>query len=164
MSYSLINNGDSGLSVRTTINSLLTDANDGVFIGATGVSGSSGSSGTSGTSPSGGALSASVQTTSSATASMASLSMGTYSVYSIEATVSAYDSSNALGYGAQMFATFKNNGLSTSQISTTDNYEKSDFLSATSHIILNGSNIDIVAIGETSKTINWFVNYSITKI
>jgi hypothetical protein len=48
MNYPLINDGDTGLSIRTTLNDLLQDANDGNF---TGVAGSSGTSGTSGTSP-----------------------------------------------------------------------------------------------------------------
>jgi hypothetical protein len=51
--YTLINNGDSGSSVRTTLNSLLTDVNTGLYIGptgATGLSGTSGISGSSGTS------------------------------------------------------------------------------------------------------------------
>jgi hypothetical protein len=55
MTYSLINNGDSGLDVRTILNSVLTDINDGVIgsagsSGSSGVSGSSGSSGVSGSS------------------------------------------------------------------------------------------------------------------
>jgi hypothetical protein len=51
--YSLINNGDTGLSVRTTLNSLLTDINTGA-VGSAGTSGVSGSSGTSGVSGSSG--------------------------------------------------------------------------------------------------------------
>jgi len=47
--YTLINNGDSGLTARNTINDILTDANNGLFTGATGAAGTSGSSGTSGT-------------------------------------------------------------------------------------------------------------------
>jgi hypothetical protein len=46
--YSLINNGDTGLSVRATLNSLLTDINNGVGLGSSGTSGVAGSSGTSG--------------------------------------------------------------------------------------------------------------------
>lgn len=53
MPYTLINNGDTGLSVRTTLNTLLNDANTGVFTGATGAAGTSGSSGSSGVVPSG---------------------------------------------------------------------------------------------------------------
>ena len=48
--YSLINNGDTGLVVRTTLNDLLGDINNGVYIGPTGADGTSGVSGTSGTS------------------------------------------------------------------------------------------------------------------
>lgn len=140
MSLTQINNGDTGLQARTKINNSFA-AIDALPL------------------PS----SASVQTTSAATASVATLSMGTYSVYSIEAVISAYDSSNQLAYGGQLFATFKNNGLAVTQVSTTDNYEKSDFLSASSHIILD-TDPKIVVVGETGKTINWNINYSITKI
>ena len=46
--YSLINDGDSGLSVRTTLNAVLQDANDGVFTGATGPQGPQGDTGPQG--------------------------------------------------------------------------------------------------------------------
>ena len=52
--YTLINNGDTGLSARTTINSLFTDINNGLYIGPTGAAGTSGSSGSSGTNGSAG--------------------------------------------------------------------------------------------------------------
>jgi len=135
MSFTHINNGDTGLQARTKIN----DAFDAL--------------------PS----SASVQTTNGATTSIATLTMGTYSVYSVQATVSGHDSTNDLAYGSQLFAVFTKNGSTVTQISTTDTYEKSSFTTATSHIYLDGD-IDISVIGEASKTINWVVNYSVTKI
>lgn len=140
MSLTHINNGDTGLQARTKINDSF-DAIDSLPL------------------PS----SASVQTTDGATTSIATLSMGTYSVYSVEATVSGHDSTNDLAYGSQLFAVFTKNGSTVTQISTTDTYEKSSFTTATSHIYLNGD-IDIVVLGESSKTINWVVNYSVTKI
>lgn len=140
MSLTHINNGDTGLQARTKINASF-DAVDSLPL------------------PS----SASVQTTDGATTSIATLSMGTYSVYSVEATVSGHDSTNDLAYGSQLFAVFTKNGSTVTQISTTDTYEKSSFTTATSHIYLNGD-IDIVVLGESSKTINWVVNYSVTKI
>lgn len=48
--YTLIQNGDTGLSVRTTLNSLINDYNVGALNGTSGTSGTSGSSGTAGTS------------------------------------------------------------------------------------------------------------------
>jgi hypothetical protein len=132
--------------------------------GPAGTSGTSGSSGTSGTSPSAsGPLTSSIQTTNGATTSIVSLTMGTYSIFSIEATIAGWDNTNDLGYGSQLFAVFTKNGDSVSQVSTTDTYEKSSFTTATSHIYLDGD-IDIAVIGESEKTINWVVNYSITKI
>ena len=46
--YSLIQNGESGLSVRNTLNSLLQDINDGVYIGPTGPAGEPGPQGIEG--------------------------------------------------------------------------------------------------------------------
>jgi hypothetical protein len=132
--------------------------------GSSGSSGVNGSDGTSGTSPSAsGPLTSSVQTTNGATTSIATLTMGTYSTFSVEAVVSAYDSTNDLAYGSQLFAVFMNDGDSITQVGTTDVYEKTGFSTATSHIYSNG-NIDIAVFGEVSKTINWIVNYSLTKI
>lgn len=140
MSLTQINNGDTGLQARTKINASFT-AIDNLPL------------------PS----SATIQTTNGATTSIASISMGTYSVYSVEATISGYDATNELAYGSQLFATFKKVGSTVSQISTTDVYEKTSFSTATSHLYADGD-ISISVIGEASKTINWIVNYSITKI
>jgi hypothetical protein len=46
--YSLIQNGESGLNVRTTLNSLLDDINNGVYIGPTGPTGPEGPIGETG--------------------------------------------------------------------------------------------------------------------
>lgn len=140
MSLTHINNGDTGLQARTKINASFT-AVDSLPL------------------PS----SASVQTTNGATTSIVTLTMGTYSVYSVEATLSAHDSTNDLAYGSQLFAVFTKNGSTVTKISTTDVYEKSSFTTATSHIYLN-DDIDITVLGESGKTINWVVNYSVTKI
>jgi len=143
MSLTHINNGDTGLQARTKINNAF-DAVDNLPL----------------------PTSALVQTTNGATTSIATISIGTYSVYSVEATISGYDATNDLAYGSQLFATFRKSNISPNpilQISTTDVYEKSEFSTATSHMFVNGD-IDISVIGETSKTINWVVNYSVTKI
>jgi hypothetical protein len=137
MGLTQINNGDTGLVARTKINTSFTTVDDL-------------------------RLSASVQTTNGATTSVATLSMGTYSVYTIEARVAGWDDTNNLAYGSQLFAVFSNNG-GAAQVSTTDTYEKSGFSTATSHIILD-TNPKIVVIGEASKTINWVVDYTVTKI
>jgi hypothetical protein len=137
MGLTQINNGDTGLVARTKINTSFTTVDDL-------------------------RLSASVQTTNGATTSVATLSMGTYSVYTIEARVAGWDDTNNLAYGSQLFAVFSNNG-GAAQVSTTDTYEKSNFATASSHIILD-TNPKIVVIGEASKTINWVVDYIVTKI
>jgi hypothetical protein len=141
MALTQINNGDTGLQARTKINTAF-DTVDNLPL------------------PS----SAAVQTTNGATTSIASLSIGTYSVYSVEAVLSGYDTTNALAYGSQLFGVFKKSGGTTSQVGTTDVYEKTGFSTATSHIYVDGGNVVIYVIGEASKTINWTVNYSVTKI
>jgi len=144
--YSLINNGDTGLSVRTNLNEIIGDINDGTI-------GGGGGSGTT----------AYITTSNGATSSIVTVALGTYSTYNITAKVSGWDSSNSLAYGSELFAVFKKVGGTTTQVSTTDVYEKSNFSTATSHIIVDGD-AKIVVKGETSKTINWVVNYSVVKI
>jgi len=46
--YSLINSGDTGLKVRTTLNEFIQDANDGNFTGVTGATGATGPVGPTG--------------------------------------------------------------------------------------------------------------------
>jgi hypothetical protein len=144
--YSLINNGDTGLSVRNNLNEIIGDINDGTI-------GSGGESGTT----------AYITTTNGATTSIATVALGTYSTYNITAKVSGWDSSNSLAYGSELFGVFKKVGGTTSQVSTTDTYEKSNFATASSHIIVD-TDPKIVVIGEVGKNINWVVNYSVVKI
>ena len=80
MALTQINNGDSGLVARGKINTAFTTVDNLPL-------------------PS----SATVQTTNGATTSIASISLGTYSVNSIEASLSAYDTTNNLAYGSQFF-------------------------------------------------------------
>lgn len=140
MSLTQINNGDTGLQARTKINTAFTTIDNLPVPSST-----------------------YVQTTNGATTSVATLAIGTYSAYFVEASVTAFDSSNGLAYGSKMYGTFKKVGSTTSQVSTTDSFEKSDFSTATSHIIVD-TDVKIVVIGEASKTINWSINYSVTKI
>jgi len=142
MSLTQINNGDSGLDARNAINAAIS-AVDALELQGPQV--------------------AYVQTTNGATTSIATLTMGTFSTFTIEATVAAVDDTNDLVYGSQLFAVFNSADGTPAQVSTTDVYEKSDFSTATSHIILD-TNPKIVVVGETSKTIRWTVKYEITKI
>jgi hypothetical protein len=56
MAYTLINNGDSGFSVRTTLNEIIADANSGAFQGVQGIQGTTGAQGTQGTQGTQGAI------------------------------------------------------------------------------------------------------------
>jgi hypothetical protein len=145
--YSLINNGDTGLSVRNNLNEIIGDINDGTIGGGGGESGTT----------------AYITTTNGATASIAIVALGTYSTFNITAKVSGWDSSNSLAYGSELFGVFKKVGETTTQVSTTDTYEKSNFATASSHIIVD-TDPKIVVIGEVGKNINWVVNYSVVKI
>lgn len=68
-------------------------------------------------------------------------------------------------YGSKMYAVFKYNGATTTQVNTTDKVEKTEFSTATSDIITDGTNIYITVTGETSKSIEWssfYIKYNIT--
>lgn len=138
MPLSTISNGESGLSARNKINAGFA-AIDSIQ------------------------SSAYVTTTTGATATGVTLAIGTYSTFTVEAVISGYDSTNNYAYGSQLFGVFKKVGATSSQISTTDVYEKSDFATASTHIIVD-TDPKIVVIGESGKTINWNINYSVTKI
>lgn len=142
MSLTQINNGDSGLNARNAINAAIS-AVDALELQGPQV--------------------AYVQTTNGATASIAIVALGTYSTFNITAKVSGWDSSNSLAYGSELFGVFKKVGGTTTQVSTTDTYEKSNFATASSHIIVD-TDPKIVVIGEVGKNINWVVNYSVVKI
>lgn len=139
MALTQINNGDTGLVARNAINAAIAQVDE-LRVTAT------------------------VSTTNGATTSIASIDMTGYNTFSIEGIVSAYDTANQYSYGSQIFGVFKNDGLTVTQVSTTDVYEKSNFSTATSHIVVSGGSPTIVVVGETSKTIDWKVNYTITKI
>jgi hypothetical protein len=65
-----------------------------------------------------------------------------------------------LGYGAKLFAVFKNIGGTITQVSTTDKIEKTDFTTATSDIVISGTNIAIQVTGEVGTDIDWQTNFS----
>jgi hypothetical protein len=106
MSYTLIQNGDSGGSVRTTINDLLTDINNGVYIGPTGPAGTNGTSGSSGSSGQTGAAGTSGSSGSSGQSgantfapSIGTWSMATTNFFGIGATAGTF--SIAIGINAR---------------------------------------------------------------
>jgi hypothetical protein len=81
-------------------------------------------------------------------------------VITINANVTAVGSIANLGYGAKLFAVFKNIGGTITQLSTTDKSEKTDFTTATSDIIISGTDIVIQVTGEAATNINWKSNFS----
>jgi hypothetical protein len=89
----------------------------------------------------------------------------TNSVITIEAVVNGWGATNSKAYGGKLFATFKNAGGTVTQLSTTDKSEKTDFTTATSDIVISGTNINIQVTGEASTDINWTsrFNYQISR-
>ena len=82
------------------------------------------------------------------------------SVITINANITAVGSGVNLGYGARLFAAFKNIGGVITQLSTTDKSEKTDFTTATSDIVISGTDIIIQVTGEAATNISWRSNFS----
>jgi len=74
-----------------------------------------------------------------------------------KAYVTAVDTTLTNVYGAELFGVFKNNVGVITQISTTDKVEKTSFITATSDIDTDGTNIRVRVTGELLTTINWEV-------
>ena len=99
-----------------------------------------------------------IQTTTNAVISLFSYvpTTSTKAIY-VKAYVTGVDNTLTNVYGAELFAVFKNNVGTITQISTTDKSEKSIFSTATSDIDTDGTNIRIRVTGETGKIIDWEV-------
>ena len=81
-------------------------------------------------------------------------------VITINANVNGIDIIGNKGYGAKLFAVFKNIGGVITQLSTTDKSEKTDFATATSDIVISGTDIIIQVTGELATNINWQTDFS----
>ncbi len=79
---------------------------------------------------------------------------------SIKALVSAIDSTNAFGYGSELFAVFRKTGAVYTQVSTTDIIEKADSTNTT-NIITDGTDVYIQYTGVIGKTFSWHTTYEI---
>jgi hypothetical protein len=86
------------------------------------------------------------------------------SVITVKAIINGNEDGGGDAYGAELFAVFKNVAGTVTQLSTTDKVEKTDFATATSDIIVSGTNIIIQVTGETATDINWVsrFNYQIS--
>ena len=80
----------------------------------------------------------------------------------VKVRITGYDGTSNNGYGSTIFAVFTNNVTTTTQVSTTDLIEKSDFTTASSDISINGTDIEILLIPDTTYSIVWkvYVEYS----
>jgi hypothetical protein len=81
-------------------------------------------------------------------------------VITVTANINGIGSIVNLAYGAKLFAAFKNIGGTITQLSTTDKSEKTDFTTATSDIIISGTDIVIQVTGELATAINWETDFS----
>lgn len=87
------------------------------------------------------------------------------SVMTIKAIINGSENGGGDVYGAEYFGVFKNLGGTVTRISTLDKSEKTDFATATSDIIISGTDIIIQVTGEAATNINWGArfNYLITQ-
>lgn len=82
-------------------------------------------------------------------------------IYNVNCKVTGLKTNLATGYVANLFAGFRNNAGTLSQIGTTDKIQKSDFTTATSSISVSGTNIIVQVTGEAATTINWTIQLEV---
>ena len=80
---------------------------------------------------------------------------------SINISINAYNITDDTSYGSTIFGVFRWTTSSFTQVSTIDLVEKSEMVTATSTLIVSGTNISVRVTGETGKTINWTINVEI---
>lgn len=68
------------------------------------------------------------------------------------------------GYGATLFAAFKNTAGVVAQLGTTDKSEKTNYSTATSNISVTGTNVVLTVTGEASTTITWVARLNYKRI
>jgi hypothetical protein len=83
-------------------------------------------------------------------------------VITIKAIVNGSDSTGGEFYGAEYFGVFKNVAGTVTRISTLDKSEKTDFSTATTDIVISGTNIIIQVTGEAATTIKWVTRFNYT--
>ena len=87
------------------------------------------------------------------------------SVMTIKAIINGNTVGGGDAYGCEYFGVFKNVGGTVTRLSTLDKSEKTDFPTATSDIIISGTDIIIQVTGQASTNINWVtrLNYQISQ-
>lgn len=96
-----------------------------------------------------------LQTLNATTTTMMSISTISNTGFTIKASLVGIKSDYTKVYGSEMYAVFKNNGGTLTQISTTDVTAKTDFATATSTIDFSGTDVRVRVTGEAATTINW---------
>jgi hypothetical protein len=138
--YSLINNGDTGLQARTKINAIITEVNNTQFFGATG------------------------STTTTSSVELASIPMTGYNGAVIKIDAFGYGATNSNAVGITSFHVFKLFDGGLEPVSTADLYLKTDFTTATLEVTAtNDESIEIRAVGQLDTHINWAISYSVLK-
>jgi hypothetical protein len=87
---------------------------------------------------------------------------GVNTVMTIKAIINGSDNVGGDVYGAEYFGVFKSVGGVVTQISTLDKSEKTDFATATTDIVISGTNIIIEVTGEAATTIKWVTRFNYT--
>ena len=138
--YSLINNGDTGLQARTKINDIINKVNNTQFFDGT----------------------ASTTTTSSSLVS--SIPMTGYNGAVIKIDAFGYGATNSNAVGITSFYVFKLFDGGLEPVSTADLYLKTDFTTASLYVTAtNDVSIEVYVVGEADTDINWVVSYSVLK-
>jgi hypothetical protein len=100
-------------------------------------------------------------TTNAVATTIITLPTLTSKIYNVNCKVSGLKTNLTTGYVANLFAGFRNNAGTLSQIGTTDKIQKSDFTTATSSISVSGTNIIVQVTGEAATTINWTIQLEV---
>jgi len=148
MTYSLINNGDSGLDVRNTLNAVLTDINDGVIVKTNDLI----------------IFGTFSIVDDSVELMLPTIDLSGYTAALIEGVALAQDITNDLAYGNQFYCVWKVSGGELTLVNTTDEYIKTDFTEVAIQFDTNGTNLDISMTGQLASNINGTCKVTITKI
>jgi hypothetical protein len=88
------------------------------------------------------------------------LSANSQNVVTFDVIITALDQLGTQSYGSKLFGTFRYNSSVLTQIGTIDKTEKSDFATASSNLVILGTDIIIEVTGEIGKTMSWYARFN----
>lgn len=98
-----------------------------------------------------------VTTVGAVTSAISTFTPTTIGTYTVEARVSAYNTTSSIGAGYSMFAAIRFNGVSSTLCGTPDRIvnEEGTMNSANCTITVSGASILVNGVGYAAQTINW---------